>query len=404
MECPFPPQTYRERLNRVYSRIAQRGFAALYLPPSGDLEYLTGFRRRRAANTDVVQPGDWLYGALIVPYRGVYVVSPYMTSHYVREQVRDKPWISEVLYVPEFEEPVRYIAGLPGRFGLASLAGFSVAVGNRMWTETFVKLQTALPGLRIMPAGDLVAGMRRVKDRAELELMRRAAAIADEAFAAVLAKLRPGVTELDAVTEVDYQLQLHGAEWTSFPTSVVFAGGEGGAGARDPGDVTGRGEGTVVGTRQGLAPGMHASFDFGAVYKGYCSDFGRTVFCGEPAPELARVHSAVMEAQAAGMAAMKADQATGADADAAARGVLTRAGYGELFWHRLGHGIGCDVHEPPFLTRSETSTLEGGMTFTVEPSVHRGREAAVRVEDVVLVTAGGGESLNRTGRELTVVG
>jgi Xaa-Pro aminopeptidase len=148
---------------------------------------------------------------------------------------------------------------------------------------------------------------------------------------------------------------------------------------------------------------MHAAFDFGAVYQGYCSDFGRTVFCGEPSAEMAKVHALIMEAQSAGMAVMRAGQATGADADAAARGKIVEAGYGQFFWHRLGHGIGCDVHEPPFLTRSETITLEAGMTFTVEPSVHKGREAAVRVEDVVLVTAEGGESLNKTSHDLTVI-
>ena len=147
---------------------------------------------------------------------------------------------------------------------------------------------------------------------------------------------------------------------------------------------------------------MHIAFDFGAVYQGYCSDFGRTVFCGEPSAEERRIHSLVMAAQAAGMAEMRADQSTGQTADKAAREVLVAAGYGEHFWHRLGHGIGCDVHEPPFLTSSEQRTLQSGMTFTVEPSVLK-QGVAIRVEDVVLVTPAGGECLNHASHDLIVI-
>ncbi len=190
-------------------------------------------------------------------------------------------------------------------------------------------------------------------------------------------------------------MQALGAEWTSFPTGIVFSG------ATDPRDEDSAREVGPPGRRT-LEPGMHIAFDFGAVYQGYCSDFGRTVFCGAPEPELRRVHELIMQAQAAGMAAMKAGQAKGQDADKAARSLIAEAGYGDFFWHRLGHGIGCDVHEPPFLTASETRTLEAGMTFTVEPSVLK-KGIAVRVEDVVVVTPDGGVSLNTATKELLVI-
>ncbi len=225
--------------------------------------------------------------------------------------------------------------------------------------------------------------------------MRKATAIADQAFAAVLARLKPGITDLDVATEVDYQLQALGAEWTSFPTGIVFSG------KTDPRDEDSAREVGPPG-HQVLAPGMHIAFDFGAVYQGYCSDFGRTVFCGDPDPELRRIHDLIMTDQAAGMAAMKAGQAKGQDVDKAARSLIAEAGYGDFFWHRLGHGIGIDVHEPLFLTASETRTLEAGMTFTVEPGV-LSKGIAVRVEDVVLVTPEGGESLNTTTKELLVI-
>lgn len=395
MATPFTADVYRSRLSAVYARMGRRGIHAFYLPPSGDLEYLTGFRRRKAAHTDIVQPADFLYGALITPYAGVYVVAPYMVSSYARAQAAGKPWINDVIAVPEHGDPLAFLGGLPRRFGIPSLDGVRLAIGNRAWTETYLALKSAYPELDVVPAGDLVSELRQVKTPGELALMREAAGIADRAFAAVLGKLKLGISDLDVATEVDYQLQAHGAEWTSFPTGIVFSG------RTDPRSSD---EAREVGppARRVLAPGMHISFDFGAVYQGYCSDFGRTVFCGEPEPELQRVHALVMQAQAAGIKALRAGEATGAAADQAAREILAGAGYGDFFWHRLGHGIGCDVHEPPFLTASEARTLQAGMTFTVEPSVLT-QGIAVRVEDVVLVTPAGGENLNHTTHELLVI-
>jgi len=393
---PFSSDVYRRRLARVSARMQSRGLSALFLPPSGDLEYLTGFMRRPAANTDIVQPADWLYGVLLVPLVGVYVLAPFMVANYVRHHVKDRPWLKDVIYLPEHDDPRAFLAGLPRRFGLASVSGFRLAVGNRTWAETVHHLQQALPGLQVVPVGDLVSELRAVKEPDELERMRRAAAVADTAFAAVVGKLQPGLTDLDVAAEVDYQLHLAGAGHTSFPTGITFAG---------QGDARGADAAREIGppARLRLEQGMHIAFDFGAVVDGYCSDFGRTVFCGEPEPEMARLYELVMAAQAAGMAAMRADgQATGADADRAARQLIVEAGYGEWFWHRLGHGIGVDVHEPPFLTASEERRLEAGMTFTVEPSVLR-QGTAVRVEDVVVVTPQGGEHLNQATRELIVI-
>jgi Xaa-Pro aminopeptidase len=144
-------------------------------------------------------------------------------------------------------------------------------------------------------------------------------------------------------------------------------------------------------------------FDFGAAYQGFCYDFGRTVFLGEPDAEFQRIYQLVMEAQAAGIAAMRGGQVRAAEVDAAARVVITEAGYGEAFRHRLGHGIGMDVHEPPFLTADDESLLQEGMLFTVEPSITQFHTFSARVEDVVAVGPVGGEALTTGFRELQVI-
>src|SRR5215468_3311404 len=132
-----------------------------------------------------------------------------------------------------------------------------------------------------------------------------------------------------------------------------------------------------------LTPPLSILFDFGAVLDGYCYDYGRTVSFGEPDAEFQRVHKLVMESQAAGVAAMKAGQVTCAQVDAAARKVIADAGYGDEFRHRLGHSIGLDVHEPPFLTASDQTVMQEGMLFTVEPSITQYHTFSARVEDVV---------------------
>jgi Xaa-Pro aminopeptidase len=144
-------------------------------------------------------------------------------------------------------------------------------------------------------------------------------------------------------------------------------------------------------------------FDFGAAYQGFCYDFGRTVFFGQPDAEFQRIYKLVMEAQAAGIAAMRAGQITAAEVDAVARAVITEAGYGQEFRHRLGHGIGMDVHEPPFLTADDDTILQEGMLFTVEPSITQFNTFSARVEDVVAVGQDGGEALTSGFRELLVI-
>jgi Xaa-Pro aminopeptidase len=152
-----------------------------------------------------------------------------------------------------------------------------------------------------------------------------------------------------------------------------------------------------------LEPPVSVLFDFGASHEGLCYDFGRTVSFGEPSAEQVKVHRLIMESQAVGIAALKAGTATCEEVDHAARQHLVDAGYGEFFRHRLGHGIGWDVHEPPFLTKGDKTPVREGMMFTIEPSIFQARGPSARVEDVIVARPGGGESLTRGFQELYVV-
>jgi Xaa-Pro dipeptidase len=200
------------------------------------------------------------------------------------------------------------------------------------------------------------------------------------------------MTNLDLITEVNYQLRLHGATGPSFVTSFYNMG------PNYPFNFQNREE--VL--RLPLNPPVAVSYDFGAVLHDYCYDFGRSVFFGEPSAAYRRAYELVMQAQAVGIKALYAGN-TAEQADAAARAVITEGGYGDAFRHRLGHAIGLDVHERPWLLAGDASVLQPGMCFTVEPSIFLPHRFGARVEDVVVVGPDGGEPLTSGFQELHIV-
>ena len=144
-------------------------------------------------------------------------------------------------------------------------------------------------------------------------------------------------------------------------------------------------------------------FDFGAVLHGYCSDFGRTVWCGEPSDADRAVYDVMLAAQEAGRAAARPG-VLARDVNAACRAPIEEAGFGPDFRHRMGHGIGLDVHERPFLSEEDETPLEAGMTFTDEPSILPPGRNGVRIEDVIVCEEGGARSLNAYPAALTIGG
>lgn len=358
---------------------------ALYLRPGANLAYLTGVRRQQPHATDTNAYADWIEGAYIGLERLVLVV-PRMGSEFFLHQARGKPWISDVRVVLEGEDPAAVMGDVLHRVAPGARR---VAVDDRAWVPMVEALRAA--GVQLVPASRLIDPLRMIKTADELEVMRRAAAVADAVYMAVLKVLREGVRELDVAYEIDYQFAQHGADYPAFVTGVRFT--------RPNSD-------RLPTTRHGqrrLAPGDAITFDFGCVYEEYCSDFGRTAFLGNPPQEVAAMFDAVVEAQRAAMAAMRAGDITAEGADRTARDVLREAGYGDYFTHRLGHGIGVTVHEPPYLETGDRTVLREAMTFTVEPSSRVPNGYACRVEDVVVVTPDGAVPLTQAPRALAVI-
>ncbi|HEX3722360.1 MAG TPA: Xaa-Pro peptidase family protein [Nitrolancea sp.] len=380
---------FQQRLNEFRQRMTEADVDLVYLPRGANLFYLAGIRRQYDHGTDHNAYGDWACGGYIGREGGIVLVAPRMGGSFFVNEAMDKEWIDHVRLIQESETPLDVMSEVVNGFGTLK----HVALDERTWARTSDALHALLPDARFTLASDLVNPMRMIKDDDEILEMRYASTLADKVFGLVVPKLKTGVSELEITQEVDYQFLKLGAESTSFQTSVYIIGPE------EQGAWPGESHG---GTRT-LRPGDSLMFDFGCVSGGYCSDFGRSVFVGEPTIEYLRVHETVLEAQRVAIQAMKSAVITTSEVNALARQVIADAGYDAGFTHRLGHAIGCTVHEPPFLDVMDHTVLRTRMMFTVEPSVlFRGRFGN-RVEDVVMVTALGGEVLNQASHELTVV-
>jgi Xaa-Pro aminopeptidase len=246
------------------------------------------------------------------------------------------------------------------------------------------------PGPELVSIRRAVEELRAVKDDGEIESLRRACAVADQALAELAAEgaLRPGRTELHVGRELDARMLALGAEERSFET-IVAAGANSAIPHHRP-DAT------------ELKAGDFLKLDFGATVDGYHSDMTRTVVLGEPADWQREIYELVAAAQAAGRAAL----AVGADVvavDAAARDVIVAAGHGDHFSHGLGHGVGLEIHEAPGIGPLGAGTLTAGMAVTVEPGVYLPGHGGVRIEDTLVVTDDAPELLTLTSKELLVL-
>lgn len=375
------------RLNAFQKLLVDKADVAFF-PISADLQYLTGVPRDIPNYGAVMHPGAWLEGAWLTPHHAPVLALPRMSAEF--SGLGNVKGI-DLKVLGDWDSPANMVKDILSGFDLPSDP--TIAIGDKTEGETVAGLHELLPNARFISATDILRNLRVVKSPDEIETMREAGRITQQAFGAVLAQLKHGMTELEVITEVNYQLQKHGSLGPSFTTSLYNSG------PNHP---------LLFGQRQEtwkrvLTPPVSILFDFGAIYEGFCYDFGRTVFFGEPDDEFKKIYALVMDSQAAGIAAMKAGQVTAAQVDAAARQVIEDAGYGEEFRHRLGHGIGMDVHEPPFLTKTDDTVLQEGTMFTVEPSITQFNTFSARVEDVVVVRADGGEPLTSDFQTMYVV-
>lgn len=247
------------------------------------------------------------------------------------------------------------------------------------------RLTNALAPVELVPAGGIIEDLRMVKDATELAVMQEAADLADRTFEHILNFIKPGVTEIEIAAEMEYFMRKNGATGPSFNT--IVASGE--RSAMPHGVASER----VIGRNE------FVTLDFGAYYKGYCSDLTRTVFVGTPTDKHKEIYNIVLEAQLYALEHLKPGM-TGKEGDALTRDIITRYGYGDHFGHGTGHGFGMEIHEAPRLSLTCDTVLEPGMTVTVEPGIYLPGFGGVRIEDDVVITENGIQILTRSPKEL----
>jgi Xaa-Pro aminopeptidase len=248
--------------------------------------------------------------------------------------------------------------------------------------------QTRSSGIRLKDAPSLVEKARMVKDSDELDRIRAAVRLGAKLFDRALEVLRPGVKETEVAGEMEHAARRGGAEEMSFPTIIA-------SGARSA-LPHGRA------SDHAITAGGFVVCDFGVILSGYCSDQTRTVWVGRVPQEARSVYQAVREAQQAAIDAVRPGVPAG-EVDAAARKVLRRAGLGRSFTHSTGHGVGLEIHEAPRVADGQREILQTGMVITIEPGVYFPGKWGVRIEDMVVVTAGGCEVLTPTSKDFLAI-
>jgi Xaa-Pro aminopeptidase len=367
-----------DRLARTRERMAALGVDALLLSVGPDLPWLTGYTAMPLERlTMLVLPRDG-DATLLVPR----LEAPRVTER--PEVFTLQPW-------NETDDPIALAAGL---LGGGSGAGARLAVGDHMWARFVIDLQTALPDAGYRRATEVLGPLRAVKDPAEVEALRRAALAVD----AIAADLQRGAIPLVGRTEADISADLGrriveaGHQHVNF--AIVAAGENAASPHHEAGDRVVR-EGEVV------------LCDFGGTMLdddgiGYCSDITRCVHVGDPTAEVAEAYAVLLEAQqAAVLAALVGTPCE--EVDATARRVIADAGYGDLFIHRTGHGIGVEEHEDPYIVEGNGTPLAPGHAFSIEPGIYVPGRFGLRLEDIVVASDPGPDPLNLADHTLAAV-
>ena len=241
---------------------------------------------------------------------------------------------------------------------------------------------------KLVPFNKQINGFRGVKEEWELELMRKAQKIADKAFAEVLPRIKTGMTELELQAELIYCMYKNGAHGLSFDPIVVS-----GPNTSLPHGVAGE---------RIIQEGDFVTMDFGVLYYGYCSDMTRTVAVGYATDEMKKVYDTVLQAQLAGIAVTKAG-VPGIEIDAAARKVITDAGYGPYFGHGYGHSLGLEIHEAPNPNPGNPDPMPENAVASAEPGIYLPGKFGVRIEDVTIIKKDGCENITGSPKNLIIV-
>ena len=366
----------RSRLEKLIASIRTRDLDAVILNPGPTLKYLSGLNFHLMARPVVL---------FVAPGKDPVLVLPEL------ELPKVDLFPYKVQAIPYGEIPSEWDDAFRKAAQVLGLEGKRIGVEPRqLRLMEFRYVKAGAPEADYPDGSDVFADLRLRKDKAEVDAMRTAVKIAQDALEATIPQIKIGMTEKEVASELVVQLLKHGSE-SEMPFAPIVSAGPNSANPHaSPSD-------------RKLQAGDLLVVDWGAAYDGYISDLTRTFAVGEVDEECQKIHKIVQESNAAGRAAAMPGVPC-ANVDKAAREVIEKSGYGKYFTHRTGHGIGMEGHEAPYMRGDNMQILEPGMAFTVEPGIYLTNRNGVRIEDNLVITENGADCLSDMPREIRVVG
>lgn len=361
------------KINQISSYLKQNKIDAAFITTPDNVFYVSGFHSN---------PHERLLGVVVFQNAEPLMICPKMEV----PDAKAAGWSFDTVGHQDTDNPWKLLKEAIEKKGI-TISQLAIEKSH-MTVERLEALQELFPQASFARLDDQLNAMRVVKDEKELEILRQAAAYADYAIEVGVSEIAEGKTELEILTAIELAMKKKGISHMSFDT-MVLSGPKTASPHGKPGD-------------RKIQKGDFVLFDLGVIYKGYCSDITRTVSFGEPSDAQKEVYETVRKAEQDAVDAVKPG-VRAMDLDKIARDVITEAGYGEFFTHRLGHGLGISVHEFPSVTGNNEMELIEGMVFTIEPGIYDPNITGVRIEDDVVVTKDGVEVLTKYPKELVII-
>ncbi|MGO4888707.1 M24 family metallopeptidase [Anaerobacillus sp. MEB173] len=361
------------RIHELSSWLKEQQHSFALITSTANVFYLSGF---------YCEPHERLLGTVVFPDGEAFLICPNMEV----AQARSTGWQGVVIGYSDSDDPWGL---LQQEIQKRTIAFDQVAIEKEHLTYYRAELlQNSFPGAVFQSVETKLHTMRMLKDDSELSILREAAEYADFGVEIGINAIKKGKSELEILATIEFELKKKGINKMSFSTMVLS-----GEKSADPHGHPGLKE---------LQSGDFVLFDLGVVINGYCSDITRTVIIDEAKEEQQRIYQTVLQAQEAALSVSKPNTRAG-DIDKTARTIIEQAGYGAHFPHRIGHGLGIDVHEYPSMSENNDTLLQKGMVFTIEPGIYVPNVGGVRIEDDVLVTDNGHECLTNYPKEMQII-
>jgi Xaa-Pro dipeptidase len=362
-----------QRLEKLQTWMKENDIEVSFVTSSENVFYLSGY---------YTNPHERLLALAVFQAEEPFLVCPGMEV----PEAKRSGWEHEIIGYSDIDQPWEMVLNsIKKRINGVQRVAIEK---EHMNVERYEQLSVLFPKAAFVSAEEKLRKLRMIKDAKELRIIEEACALADYAVEFGVSEIKEGKTELDVLNAVEYALKKKGVTEMSFAT-MVLTGANAASPHGNPGETK-------------IQKGDFVLFDLGVVVDRYCSDITRTVAYGDINDKQKEIYDTVLKAQLAAIEASKPG-VTAAEVDLTARRIISDAGYGEYFPHRLGHGLGISVHEYPSLTETNQLVLEEGMVYTIEPGIYVPDVAGVRIEDDVFVTADGVKVLTKFPKELQII-